>query len=120
MELILCGYNTPDVAPDLYGKKTPMSKEEAEKEALFHHRLVMEANSYMNSCFSISAARAGMDDGKYGLIGGSSIVDPQGYTLAIARGTEDELVVAEIDLEDCRPGKEKVSYTLGAFLDLRS
>jgi predicted amidohydrolase len=119
VELIICGYNTPDVAPDLYGKKTPMSKEEAEKEALFHHRLVMEANSYMNSCFSISAARAGMDDGKYGLIGGSSIVDPQGYTLAIAKGTGDEVVVAEIDLEDCRAGKEKVGGLRRGFTNLR-
>lgn len=40
-----------------------MTPEEAETDALFHHKLVMQGNSYMDSCFSISAAKAGMDDG---------------------------------------------------------
>jgi predicted amidohydrolase len=109
VELVLCGFNTTVWAPDLFGTKKIMTMGEAEQEAYFHHKLVMEANSYMNSCFSISAARAGKDDDKYGLMGGSSIVSPQGHTLAQAKGDGDELVVAEIDLEDCRQGKEKVS-----------
>ncbi|ORY17395.1 carbon-nitrogen hydrolase [Clohesyomyces aquaticus] len=107
VELIMVGYNTPWWAPDLFGFRKPMSKDEAEKEAYYHHKLVMEANSYMNACYSISAARAGFDDGKYGLIGGSAIVSPNGYTIAQAKGIDDELVVAEIDFEDCRQGKEK-------------
>ena len=109
-EVILCGYNTPGYAPDLFGQeKCAMTVEEMEAESYFHHKLVMEANSYMNSCFSIHAARAGVDDCKYRLIGGSGIVSPQGHTIAQAKGTEDELVSAEIDLDDCRAGKEKVS-----------
>lgn len=56
-----------------------MTPQEAEKEALFHSRLVQQANSYMHACFSISAARCGLDDGKYDLIGGSSIVSPEGH-----------------------------------------
>ena len=84
-----------------------MSPEESEKEALFHSRLVQQANSYMNACFSISAARCGLDDGKYDLIGGSAICDPEGHVIAKAQTTEDELVVAEIDLDECRQGKEK-------------
>lgn len=112
-ELILCGYNTPAYAPDLYGQeKSAMSVDEMEAESYFQHKLVMEANSYMNSCFSIHAARAGVDDGKYALIGGSGIVSPQGHTLAVAKGTGDELVVAQIDLDDCKAGKEKVSLWL--------
>ncbi|KAF2109728.1 carbon-nitrogen hydrolase [Lophiotrema nucula] len=107
VELIMVGYNTPYNAPDLFGFRNPMTPEQAEKEAYYHHKLVMEANSYMNACFSISAARAGFDDGKYDLIGGSAIVSPNGYTIAQAKGVDDELVVAEIDLEDCRQGKEK-------------
>lgn len=117
VELVLCGYNTPAYAPDLYGQKranggtstSTMTREEMEADAYHHHRLVMEANSYMNSCFSISAARAGLDDGKYALIGGSSIVSPRGRTIAQAKGTGDELVVAQIDLDDCKAGKETVS-----------
>lgn len=84
-----------------------MSPEKAQQEALFHSRLVQQANSYMNACFSISAARCGVDDGKYDLIGGSSIVDPEGHVVAEAKTTDDELIVAEIDLGDCRQGKEK-------------
>ena len=52
-------------------------------------------------------ARAGMDDGKYHLIGGSSICSPEGHVVAEAKTDEDELVVADIDLDDCRPGKER-------------
>ena len=107
VELVMVGYNTPYNAPDLFGFRNPMTPEQAEKEAYYHHKLVMEANSYMNACYSISAARAGFDDEKYDLIGGSAIVNPNGYTIAQAKGTGDELVVAEIDLEDCRQGKEK-------------
>ncbi|MCJ1486676.1 hypothetical protein MMC06_006854 [Schaereria dolodes] len=107
VELILCGYNTAGWAPDLWGTKRPITKEQAEQEALFHHRLVMQSNSYMNSCFSVSAARCGMDDGKYDLIGGSAIVSPEGHILAEAKSKEDEVIIAEIDLEDCRQGKEK-------------
>ena len=111
VELILCGYNTAGWAPDLWGTKRPITKEQAEQEALFHHRLVMQSNSYMNSCFSVSAARCGMDDGKYDLIGGSAIVSPEGHILAEAKSKEDEVIIAEIDLEDCRQGKEKVSVS---------
>ncbi|KAF2741224.1 carbon-nitrogen hydrolase [Polyplosphaeria fusca] len=106
VELVLVGYNTPYNAPHLFGFRKPMSVEQAEKEAYYHHKLVMEANSYMNACFSISAARAGFDDGKYDLIGGSAVVSPNGYTIAQAKGIGDELVVAKIDLDDCKQGKE--------------
>jgi len=84
-----------------------MSPKDAEAEALFHSRLVQQGNSYMNACFSISSARCGLDDGKYDLIGGSAIVSPEGHVVAEAKTTADELVVAEIDLNDCRQGKEK-------------
>lgn len=67
----------------------------------------MQSNSYMNSCFSISAARCGKDDGKYDLIGGSAIINSEGYILAEAKTVEDEVVVHEIDLQECWAGKEK-------------
>lgn len=90
----------------LWGGKE-MSPEDSEKEALFHSRLVQQGNSYMNACFSISSARAGLDDGKYDLIGGSSIVSPEGHVIAEAKTKGDELVIAEIDLAECRQGKDR-------------
>jgi len=107
VELVLCGFNTTGFAPDLWGSNKPMTMGEAEEEALFHHRLVMQSNSYMNSCFSISAARCGLDDGKYDLIAASGIVDPQGHIVAETKTKDDEVVIATIDLEECRQGKEK-------------
>ncbi|TVY87399.1 N-carbamoyl-D-amino acid hydrolase [Lachnellula willkommii] len=107
VEVVLCGYNTAGFAPDLWGTRKVMTPEEAEKDAVFHHKLVMQGNSYMNSCFSVSAAKAGLEDGKYDLIGGSCITSPEGHVLAEAKGKGDEIVFAEVDLEDCRQGKEK-------------
>ncbi|CAK3746963.1 related to N-carbamoyl-D-amino acid hydrolase [Lecanosticta acicola] len=105
-ELLMFGYNTGGHMSHLWGG-TSLPPEQAEKKALFHSRLVQQANSYMNACFSISSARCGMDDGKYHLIGGSSIVSPEGHVVAEARTNGDELVVAEIDLSECRRGKER-------------
>lgn len=67
----------------------------------------MQSNSYTNSCFSICAARAGYDDGRYGLIGGSCIIDPQGNIIAEARTIDDEIIVANCDLDLCKPGKTR-------------
>jgi predicted amidohydrolase len=105
-ELIMFGFNTGGNMAHLWGSK-PMSSEQAKAEALFHSKLVQQANSYMNACFSISSARCGLDDRKYDLIGGSAICDPEGHIVAEAKTEEDELVLAEIDLSDCRQGKEK-------------
>ena len=105
-ELIMFGYNTGSHMSHLWGSKK-MSPEDSKKEALFHSRLVQQGNSYMNACFSISVARCGLDDGKYDLIAGSSIVDPEGHVVAEAKTEGDELVVAEIDLELCRQGKDR-------------
>jgi predicted amidohydrolase len=107
VEIVLCGYNTAGFAPDLWGTRKPMTPQEAEDDAVFHHKLVMQGNSYMNSCFSVSAAKAGLEDGKYDLIGGSCITSPEGHVVAEAKTKDDEIVFAEVDLEDCRQGKEK-------------
>lgn len=110
-ELVLVGYNTNGKADDIYKPQKPISLEDARKEALFHHRLVMQCNSYANSCFSISAGRCGMDDGKYDLIGGSSIVDSDGHIISEAKTVDDEVVLAEIDLGECQRGKKDVSLS---------
>ncbi|KAE8543610.1 hypothetical protein D1P53_000325 [Cryptococcus gattii VGV] len=74
----------------------------------FQHLLVMQAHSYTNATFSIAAARAGFDDGKFGLIGCSCIVHPEGHIIAQSKTMDDELVVATIDLDDAKIGKQKV------------
>jgi predicted amidohydrolase len=107
VELVLCGYNTAGFAPDLWGTRKPMTPAEADADAVFHHKLVMQGNSYMNSCFSISAAKAGLEDGKYDLISGSCITSPEGKVLAEAKTKDDEVVIATVDLEECRQGMEK-------------
>ncbi|RKL43131.1 hypothetical protein BFJ72_g4544 [Fusarium proliferatum] len=102
IELLLEGYNTTAFAPQYDG-----SPEWQEEEALFHHRLSCQAGSYQNACFSIHSAKAGIED-HGSLIGGSSIVDPNGHIIAEAKAKEDELVYATIDLAKCRKGKGRV------------
>ena len=100
VELVCCGYNS--AAYDPYGRKT-------EDQALrtFHSTLVAQANAYMNSTFAVCVAKAGTEDGA-GLIGGSVLVDPNGRLLAEARSLADEVLLAEIDLDLCKHGKEKM------------
>lgn len=107
VEVVLCGYNTAGFAPHLWGSDTKQDPKQAEEHALFLHKLVMQSNSYMNATFSVCAARCGMDDGKYSLIGGSCIVDPEGQILAETKTLEDEVIVADCDLDLCRQGKTR-------------
>src|SRR5437588_830928 len=59
------------------------------------------------STMAISVAKAGEEDGS-GLIGGSCIVDPNGRIVAQAATLTDEVIVADIDLDLCRQGKDKM------------
>ena len=83
-----------------------MTLEEAEEEVLLHHNLSVQSNSYFNACFSVNVAKTGSEDGNP-LVGGTSIVHPNGHFVKVAKTKEDELVVAEVDLADCRRGKGK-------------
>ncbi|KAL5041868.1 hypothetical protein BDW71DRAFT_217357 [Aspergillus fruticulosus] len=107
VEIVLCGYNTNGFAPQFWGQSGDMSREEAEALSLFHHKLVMQAHSYTNATFSVSSARCGNDDGKYPLIGGSMIVDPEGRVIAETKTVADEVIVADCDLELCNAGKKR-------------
>ncbi|KAL4778399.1 carbon-nitrogen hydrolase [Aspergillus varians] len=107
VEIVLCGYNTNGFAPQFWGQSEGMTREEAEAFSLFHHKLVMQAHSYTNATFSVSSARCGLDDGKYPLIGGSTIVDPEGRIIAESKTVEDEIIIADCDLELCKPGKRR-------------
>ena len=51
--------------------------------------------------FCITSARCGWDDGKFELITGSMVVDPNGHIVAENKTDGDEVVVADIDLDAC-------------------
>lgn len=108
VELVMCGYNTVNWSPELFGHPRDAPVATTEARAIFQHLLVMQAHSYTNATFSISAARAGYDDGVFGMIGSSAIVHPEGHILAQATTMGDELVVAEIDLDDVVEPKAKI------------
>ena len=59
------------------------------------------------SPWAIAVAKAGTEDGS-GLIGGSCIVDPNGRIVAEAETLADEIIVADLDLDLCRQGKDKM------------
>jgi hypothetical protein len=100
VELMLMGYNSAAYDPN--GGNT-------EDAALrtFHSTLVTQANAYMNATWAVSVAKAGVEDGA-GLIGGSCIIDPNGTVVAQTGSLEDEVAVADCDLDLCRQGKDKM------------
>ena len=100
VELVCVGYNSAAYDPN--GGVT-------EDAALrtFHSTLVTQANAYMNATWAIAVAKAGEEDGS-GLIGGSCIVDPNGRVVAEAESLSDEVIVADLDLDLCRQGKDKM------------
>jgi N-carbamoyl-D-amino-acid hydrolase len=100
VELVCIGYNSAAYDPN---------GGSAEDAALrtFHSTLVTQANAYMNATWAIAVAKAGEEDGS-GLIGGSCIVDPNGRVVAQAQTLADEVIVADLDLDLCRQGKDKM------------
>ncbi len=100
VELVCLGYNSAAYDPN--GGDT----EDATLRT-FHSQLVAQANAYMNATWAIAVAKAGCEDGS-GLIGGSCIVDPNGRIVAETKTLADELILADIDLDACRQGREKM------------
>ncbi|KAI8938685.1 hypothetical protein NX059_004552 [Plenodomus lindquistii] len=107
VEVVFTGFNTPGFAPQMWGTSAEQTPAEAREEAIFHHKLVMQAHSYTNSCFSVSAARCGLDDGKYDLVGGSTIIGPDGKIIVESKTEADEVIVADCNLDRCSPGKTR-------------
>jgi predicted amidohydrolase len=100
VELVCVGYNSAAYDPN-------GGDSESAELRTFHSKLVTQANAYMNATWAVASAKAGNEDGA-GLIGGSCIVDPNGEIVAEARTLEDEIVIADCDLDLCRQGKEKM------------
>jgi len=99
VELIILGYNTPSV-------NSQMVDEGLEKR-LYHSELVMTAGAYQNATWVVGIAKAGVEDG-HPLLGGSIIVDPNGYVVARAAEEEDELIVHVCDMDVCTFGKTTI------------
>lgn len=100
VELMMIGYNS--AAYDPMGGNT-----EDASIRTFHSQLAVRANAYMNATWAVAVAKAGDEDGS-GLIGGSVIVDPNGMIAAEAASLGDEVIVADVDFDACRQGKEKM------------
>jgi predicted amidohydrolase len=99
VELIMLGYNTPSV--------NSQKPDEGPEKRIFHHRLSLQAGAYQNSTWVVATAKCGVEDG-HPLFGGSVIVSPDGDIVAESNTEEDELIVADCDLDATRFGKETI------------
>lgn len=91
VEMILCGYNTPiHYVPD------------PTQDALqgFHNALVMQSGAYQNGTWVVGVAKGGVEEGVESLAQ-SMIVAPSGQIVAQALTQDDEVIVADCDLDWC-------------------
>ena len=100
MELLCVGYNSAAYDPN-------GGSNESAALRTFHSMLVVQSNAYMNACWAVAVAKAGVEDGA-GLIGGSCIVDPNGLIHAQAKTLADEVIVADCDMDLCQQGRKKM------------
>jgi len=100
VELVLLGYNTPSLNLEGRGFQAPHLR-------VFHSHLAVQAGCYQNSCFAVATAKAGTEGGAE-LLGHSIIVNPQGEIIAMATSWDDEVIIAECNLEMCTLGRSTV------------
>jgi predicted amidohydrolase len=99
VELILLGYNTPST--------NSQNADEGPEKRLFLSRLTLQAGAYQNSTWVVAVAKCGAEDG-FPMIGGSVIVNPDGEIVAQATTEDDELIVADCDLDATVFGKQTI------------
>jgi predicted amidohydrolase len=99
VELIVLGYNTPAA--------NSQNGDEGADKRRFHNRLAVQAGAYQNSTWVVAVAKGGIEDG-HSMIAGSMIVNPDGEIVAEAKTQDDELVVADCDLDATVFGKQSV------------
>jgi len=99
VELVMLGYNTP--TGNQHGGIEPPH------QRMFHNHLSIQAGAYQNATWAVAVAKAGVEDG-HELMGGSCIVSPQGEIVALASTQDDELIVADCDLDLCQFGKSTI------------
>ncbi|MED5407033.1 MAG: N-carbamoyl-D-amino-acid hydrolase [Pseudomonadota bacterium] len=98
VEMVVLGYNTPT---------TNSQSDEAPHVRAFHNLISMQAGAYQNSTWVVGVAKAGCEDG-HDLMGGSTIIAPTGEVVAQCRTLDDELIVADCDLDATKFGKETI------------
>jgi N-carbamoyl-D-amino-acid hydrolase len=99
VELIVLGYNTPSSNSQNGGESMEMRQ--------FHSDLSVQAGAYQNSCWVVSVAKGGDEDGHH-MIAGSVIVNPNGVIVAKAQTEGDELLVHACDMDATAFGKASV------------
>ena len=99
VEMVILGYNTPS--------ENSQRPEEGPEMRTFHNRLSVQSGAYQNGTWIVAVAKAGTEDG-HELLGGSTIVHPSGKIIAETKTHDDELIVADCDLDDCNFFKETV------------
>ncbi len=98
VELILIGYNTPlHYDPD--PSQNPLQA--------FHNHLVMQAGAYQNGCWVVGVAKGGTEEGVESLAQ-TVVIAPSGQIVAQAVTTDDELIVADVDLDYTRNYKDTI------------
>ena len=100
VELVMLGYNTPSLNQEA-------GEFEAHHLRVFHSHLTIQAGCYQNACFAVATAKAGVEDGCE-LFGHSIIVNPQGEIVAMATTWDDELITADLNLDQCALGRTTI------------
>ena len=99
VEMVVLGFNTPST--------NSQSADERPELRVFHHKLSLQAGAYQNSTWVVAVAKAGVEDG-HPLFGASCIVNPNGEIVAESKTEDDELIVADCDLDATVFGKETI------------
>jgi predicted amidohydrolase len=99
VELVMLGYNTP--------AGNSISDIEPPHTRMFHHHLSLQAGAYQNATWVCAVAKAGHEEG-VDMMGGGAIVSPQGEIVAQTYTLDDELIVADCDLDLCDFGKSTI------------
>jgi predicted amidohydrolase len=98
VELVLIGYNTPiHYAPD----------PGQDRFAGFHNNLVMASGAYQNGTWVVGVAKGGDEEGVE-MLGDSQIIAPSGEVVGRASSCDDEVVIADCDLDACANYKTTV------------
>jgi N-carbamoyl-D-amino-acid hydrolase len=95
VEMILLGYNTGAIRRTMSGNKLVV---EAPHLPAFHNLITMQAGAYQNCTWVVATAKAGPEEGS-NFLGQSCIIAPTGEIVAMTRTLDDELVVADCDLD---------------------
>ena len=99
VEMVVLGFNTPTANSQRSG--------EAENLRVFHNDLSVQSGAYQNGTWVVAIAKAGNEDG-HELLGDSTIVHPSGQVVARTTTLDDELIVADCDLDECNFFKETI------------